>query len=154
RQVRLEVRRGQPEAESMALPAPDSRPHAGVRFVEQGSRASRLSFRGVHDLLRVHAIGGNGERSPRDLLSLPEARRSEKRAVRAFEIASALAESHSGNHTALVAIDGPGGSGKSFLAGSILEALLALGVPASVVQMDDFFLPPGRRPLGGPSEKP
>ena len=61
---------------------------------------------------------------------------------------------YDGGKTVLVAIDGPGGSGKSFLAQSISTALTASGTPASVVQVDDFFLPSGQRPIGSVSEKP
>jgi uridine kinase len=57
-------------------------------------------------------------------------------------------------NTVLVAVDGPGGSGKSVLATSLRVMLTGAGVPASVVAMDDFFLPSAGRSRGGASEKP
>lgn len=47
--------------------------------------------------------------------------------------------------TVLVAIDGPGGAGKSTLADRIASALHAAAVPCTVIQFDDFFLPAARR---------
>jgi uridine kinase len=74
--------------------------------------------------------------------------------VTASGIVSALAELHSRAKTVLVAIDGPGGAGKSVLAESLRVALGTAEVPACVIAMDDFFLPPGKRPRGSASEKP
>jgi uridine kinase len=56
--------------------------------------------------------------------------------------------------TVLVAIDGCGGAGKSFLAHSVAHALASAGTPATVVHVDDFFLPSAQRPCGPPAEKP
>jgi uridine kinase len=56
--------------------------------------------------------------------------------------------------TVLAAIDGPGGSGKTALAGSLQLTLDGAKVLVSVVEVDDFFLPSADRPRGGPSEKP
>jgi len=74
--------------------------------------------------------------------------------VQVSEIASRLAALHAGDRMVLVAIDGPGGSGKSVLAESLRAALNESGVPAAVVAMDDFFLPSADRPSGAASEKP
>ena len=56
--------------------------------------------------------------------------------------------------TVLVAIDGPGGSGKSVLAQSVSRATAAAGTPVSVDGVDDFFLPSEQRLPGAPAEKP
>jgi uridine kinase len=61
---------------------------------------------------------------------------------------------HNSGKTTLVAIDGPGGSGKTVLAESLRAALEKVGVSAHIVAGDDFFLPSVSRPHGPPSEKP
>src|SRR5882672_8744801 len=74
--------------------------------------------------------------------------------MQASQIGSALAALHANAKTVLVAIDGAGGSGKSFLARSISRALKASSIPACIVEGDDFFLPSRQRPRGGPLETP
>jgi uridine kinase len=61
---------------------------------------------------------------------------------------------HKSGTTTLVAIDGPGASGKTVLAQSLRAALEEAGVSAHIVAGDDFFLPSASRPHGAPSEKP
>src|SRR5215470_2879255 len=70
------------------------------------------------------------------------------------ELAARLRTLHATRATLLVAIDGAGGSGKSRLADDIRMRLTASHVPTSIVEVDDFFLPSGRRPRGPASEKP
>ncbi len=45
----------------------------------------------------------------------------------------------------LVAIDGPGGAGKSTLAAALVQQLGERSIAAEIVRMDDFFLPGVRR---------
>jgi uridine kinase len=70
------------------------------------------------------------------------------------EIAARLMALHGLRETVLVAIDGGGGAGKSSLAERLQEALRLSNVPASIVEVDDFFLPSERRPPGVPRERP
>jgi uridine kinase len=70
------------------------------------------------------------------------------------EIASSLAALLGGRRMILVAIDGPGGSGKSALARSLRMTLDEADVSVSVVEVDDFYLPSAARSREGPSEKP
>lgn len=70
------------------------------------------------------------------------------------EIAARLKALHGVRRTVLVAIDGGGGAGKSSLAARLREAFRLSNVPASIVEVDDFFLPSERRHPGPPSEKP
>ena len=74
--------------------------------------------------------------------------------LQASEIASTLGVLHAERKVVLVAIDGPGGSGKTFLAESLRKTLGESAVPASTVHVDDFFLPSGLRPTGAPAERP
>jgi uridine kinase len=60
---------------------------------------------------------------------------------------------HARYRTVLVAIDGPGGAGKSTFSVALATALKNSGVPTAVVQIDDFFLPSDCRSHGSPSEK-
>src|SRR5579875_385366 len=52
--------------------------------------------------------------------------------------------------TLLIGIDAPSGSGKSVFTRALCNAL----PPATIVQMDDFFLPTAQRPEGDPTTKP
>lgn len=54
----------------------------------------------------------------------------------------------------LVAIDGPGGAGKTTLAALLSSALDTSSLDVQVVHFDDFFLPSSQRPRGPLSEKP
>src|SRR5215831_20062207 len=74
--------------------------------------------------------------------------------VRAGELAARVRALHAARGTLLVAIDGAGGSGKSCLADDLRTRLTAFHVPTSIVEVDDFFLPSGRRPRGPASQKP
>ena len=56
--------------------------------------------------------------------------------------------------TVFVAIDGPGGSGKTFLADALSCAMPRAGLRSATIHTDDFFLPSARRASGEPSEKP
>jgi uridine kinase len=60
-------------------------------------------------------------------------------------LATALADLHAEGRTFLVAIDGAGGSGKSFLADALLAELTSHNVLAEVVHFDDFYLPSALR---------
>ena len=59
--------------------------------------------------------------------------------------------------TVLLAIDGPGGAGKSMLARAIADELGVRGIASAVVHLDDFFFPSalrmgtsvGEQPVGG-----
>jgi uridine kinase len=55
--------------------------------------------------------------------------------------------------TVLVAIDGPGGAGKTTLATLLSSALEASHIDVQVVHFDDFFLPSAQRPCGTSAEK-
>lgn len=67
------------------------------------------------------------------------------------KLLSRLVALHAAGPTVLVAIDGAGGSGKSFLARSVARELAAAGTPVAVVHFDDFFLLSGQRTPGSPS---
>ena len=54
----------------------------------------------------------------------------------------------------LVAIDGPGGAGKSTFADGLSELLATRRAPAQVVHGDDFFRPEDERPTGNPYQRP
>jgi uridine kinase len=74
--------------------------------------------------------------------------------VQVPEIASVLAVLRHSGETTLVAIDGPGGSGKTVLAESLRMTLERANVSVHIIKGDDFFLPSASRPCGVPSEKP
>jgi uridine kinase len=69
------------------------------------------------------------------------------------DLAGRLAALCAPGRTALVAIDGGGGSGKSSLAKHLEARLIAADVEVSIVEVDDFFLPSRHRSRGTPSEK-
>src|SRR5262245_22122982 len=48
----------------MEVDTRSSRQDPGIGCYEQGLEAARLQIRGQHHLLRLHASGGHGERSP------------------------------------------------------------------------------------------
>ena len=56
--------------------------------------------------------------------------------------------------TVLVAIDGPGGAGKTTLAARLASALEAAGLTHHVIHFDDFYLPSTQRPRGTATEQP
>jgi len=56
--------------------------------------------------------------------------------------------------TRLVAVDGPGGAGKTVLAAEVAGALRAIGRRAETVHFDDFFLPSAQRSVTGGPAKP
>ncbi len=62
---------GAPKVNGWRMPRQVPARTAGVRRAEQGPEAPRLQLRGLDDLLRVHAGGGDGERSPGALRVLP-----------------------------------------------------------------------------------
>ncbi len=68
-------------------------------------------------------------------------------------VADVLARRRSSS-TVLVAVDGPGGSGKTYLADAISRAVEEAGLRSATIHTDDFFLPSACRVSGGPSEKP
>jgi len=70
------------------------------------------------------------------------------------ELVSRVVSLYAAKPTILVAIDGPGGSGKSFLAQSLSRNLAASGTPVTVIHFDDFFLPSEQRSPGSPADKP
>src|SRR5262245_22858443 len=74
--------------------------------------------------------------------------------VEVLEIVAALKALHETGGTVLVAIDGPGGSGKTVLAESLQAALERANVSAHIVEGDAFFLPSASRAHGTPCEKP
>ena len=55
-------------------PERDPRPNGRIRGHEQGSQEPRVCLRGPHDLLRVHAGGGHGQRPHGGLLPVPRDR--------------------------------------------------------------------------------
>lgn len=70
------------------------------------------------------------------------------------EIVRLVAEAHLPGRTALVGLDGLGGSGKSSLASSLCEGLKALGIGTEMVHFDDFYLPSADRPPDVGDAKP
>lgn len=54
----------------------------------------------------------------------------------------------------MVAIDGPGGSGRSFLADAVAQTLAAAGASVFLVHVDDFYLPSSHRVSGTLAEQP
>jgi uridine kinase len=67
-------------------------------------------------------------------------------------LATVLAALCAPGRTALVAIDGGGGAGKSSLAKKLEAHLTAADLPVSIVEVDDFFLPLGHRSPAPSSE--
>jgi uridine kinase len=70
------------------------------------------------------------------------------------DIVERLRVLHRSRPTVLVAIDGPGGAGKSALAGRLADDLAATGINAHIVRFDDFFLPSAERSRVAVPEKP
>jgi hypothetical protein len=71
RRLHLAIYRRQSSGQLLAVGETSSRQHAAIRRHEQGPKEAGILFRGYNDLLRVHAGGRHGERSPRHLLPLP-----------------------------------------------------------------------------------
>jgi uridine kinase len=74
---------------------------------------------------------------------------------RSIELAATIRELRGAAKTVLVAIDGLGGSGKSYLAASLANEMQPhRDGPVSIVHGDDFFLPSACRSSGTVAEKP
>jgi len=63
-------------------------------------------------------------------------------------------ETGGGSGTVLVAVDGPGGAGKTTVALALAQALERHGRRVAIVPMDDFYLPSAQRPAGPPGTGP
>ena len=61
---------GKPTEESSQITPASPRAHAAIRRYEQRPQAPRLQLRRIHNLLRLHASGRDGQRSRRRLLPL------------------------------------------------------------------------------------
>ena len=73
---------------------------------------------------------------------------------RSRALAAKIRELHGGATAVLIAIDGLGGSGKSYLASSFAEEMQTRSdSPVSVVHGDDFFLPSAQRFFRSVGEK-